>query len=281
MHKHIAILLNSHAGKGKAVRLLMQLENYVCDLNLAHSIFIDRWPENLEKFTEAWVIGGDGTINFFINKYPNLVIPFAIFKGGTGNDVAFALYGNRSLENQLQQVLQATPSKIDAGICNNKLFLNGVGIGFDGEILQQMNSIRFIGGHLGYLLVVIKKIFNFKEHEFNVEIDGIKTTNKYLLVSIFNGLRTGGGFYIAPKANLQDGLLDIVLCKPLSVIKRLLNLPKIEKGKHLQLPFITYKQTNNISITTIKELPAQIDGELFYANEFKIGVLKNRFWVLK
>lgn len=281
MKKNIAILANSKSGKGKGLKLLQEIEELLNKLAISYSSFIDNWLPSLEEFSEVWVIGGDGTLNYFINKYPNLNIPFTIFKGGTGNDVAFALYGNINWQTQVQQILKSNIQPIDAGNCNGKLFLNGVGIGFDGEILQQMNSIRFIGGHLGYLLVVIKKIFSFKEYEFEIETSGNSTKSKYLLVSIFNSIRTGGGFYIAPKASLQDGLLDMVLCQPLPIFKRLLNLPKIEKGKHLNLPFIRYNKLPYTFIKTAKELPAQIDGELFYANEFDIKVLKNKFLVLK
>lgn len=280
MQKQIAILANSKSGKGKGLLLLHQIEKALNHLTISYNGYIDNWPKSLEGFTEVWVVGGDGTLNYFINKYPNLQIPFAIFKGGTGNDVAFALYGNYSLPKQIQKVLHAHPSKIDVGICNQKLFLNGIGIGFDGEILQSMNSIRFIGGHLGYLIVVIKKIFSFKEYEFGIELNGKVITNKYLLVSIFNGKRTGGGFYIAPKANMKDGLLDAVLCQPLTIWQRLKNLPVIEKGKHLTLPFIQYHQLPHIKITTKHPVPAQIDGELFYANEFDIEVKAKQFMVL-
>lgn len=281
MTKRIALLANSKSGKGKGLKLLQQIELFLKKESISYKSFITTWPQSLHNFTQVWVIGGDGTLNYFINNYQNLQIPFAIFKGGTGNDIAFALYGNCSLQEQITKVLQGNIHAIDAGICNNKFFLNGIGIGFDGEILQQMNSIRFVGGHLGYLLVVIRKIFTFKEHKFAISINGNINTNKHLLVSIFNGFRTGGGFYIAPKANLQDGLLDVVLCQPLSTWQRLKNLPIIEKGKHLNLPFIQYNQLANIKITTAQQIPAQIDGELFYANEFKIEVLKGKVLVLK
>jgi len=280
MNKNIAILANSNSGKGKGLLLLQKIESYLYTQQITYWSFIDKWTDTLEKYSEVWVIGGDGTVNYFINKYPNLQIPFTIFKGGTGNDVAFTLYGNISWQTQVQQVLQGNIQPIDAGSCNNKLFLNGIGIGFDGEILQQMKSIRFIGGHLGYLLVVIKKIFSFKEHLFHIQTHNINSKNKYLLVSIFNGIRTGGGFYIAPKANMQDGLLDLVLCQPLSTWKRLKNLPVIEKGKHLKIPFIQYHQLAQININTMQIVPAQIDGELFYAKEFNIEVKANQFRVL-
>ncbi len=247
---------------------------------IRYVVFIDNWIDDLVDYSAVWVVGGDGTLNYFINKYRNINIPIALFKGGTGNDFAWKLYGDINLNKQLDIVLSSKGKYVDAGICNDKLFLNGVGIGFDGEILKNMQSIRWLGGHLGYLIIVIAKIFNFKEHHFSVTIDDKKVSEKLFLMSVFNSSRTGGGFHIAPKAIINDGLFDIIKCKPLSLLKRLKNLPVIEKGKHLNLPFINYTQNNKLLVECNQELPAQIDGELYFATNYTIKVLPNKFCFL-
>jgi len=192
--KNIALLINSRAGKGKALQIAMQLMQQLKQRNITHNVFTDEWPHELTSFSDAWIAGGDGTLNFFLNKYRKCHIPIVIFKGGTGNDIAWKLYGDMNTEQQLDHALSATPKPVDAGQCNDKIFINGIGIGFDGEVLQSINSIRFIGGHLGYLVAVIKKIFSFKEHHFNVTVDGKKISERFLLMLIFNSSRTGGGF---------------------------------------------------------------------------------------
>lgn len=275
--QNIAIFVNSKSGGGRGLKILQQISNIIQSKEVSVSIFIDKWKDTLENYNAIWIIGGDGTLNYFVNKYPNIKIPIALFKGGTGNDFAWKLYGNISLDEQINIVLKNNQKPIDAGLCNKRLFLNGVGIGFDGEVLKNMKSIRWLGGHIGYLIIVIGKIFRFKEHSFKITIDNKTTEQKLFLMSVFNSSRTGGGFYIAPKALIDDGLLDIIQCQPLSVINRLKNLPVIEKGEHLHLPFINHSLQQKITIECTNELPAQIDGELFFAKNFKIQILPKQF----
>jgi diacylglycerol kinase (ATP) len=273
----IGIFINSTSGKGRAIKVSSIIANQLISKAIPFIIYKDDWPLHIENITEAWIVGGDGTLNYFINKYPNITIPLAIFKGGTGNDFSWKLYGNISTEEQINKVLITTPQYVDAAICNDKLFINGVGIGFDGEVLKSISAIRWLGGHLGYLLVVIKKIFRFKEFEFSIESLSQKINEKFLIVNIANSSRTGGGFHVSPLASVNDGQLNVILCKPLSIFKRLRYLPVIEKGKHLQLPFIIHHLTQKITVQMQQHVFAQLDGELIEGSKFEIEVLQNKF----
>jgi len=277
--KNVAILANTTAGKGKSKQISIWLQEQLITLNKLSNIYDLEWPSDAElnQYSDAWVIGGDGTINYFINKYPNCKIPITLFCGGTGNDFAWKLYGDVKIEQQLATILTATPKPIDAAKVNGKLYINCLGVGFDWEILQSMKSIRFIGGHYGYLLAVIFKIFFFKEQKIQIQIGEEIWNEKFLLALIVNSSRAGGGFFIAPPAALNDGLLNMVLSKKISILKRLWYLPVIQKGKHLHLPFIIHRLVEKITIKCEKELPIQVDGELLYAKDIQIEVLPSQF----
>jgi diacylglycerol kinase (ATP) len=274
--KYIGLFINPLAGKGKAIKITAVAKQRLQAESIPYIAF-EKWPVDFPAVTEAWIIGGDGTLNYFINFYRDIAVPLAIFKGGTGNDFAWKLYGNCTTAQQLNCVLTATAKPVDAGVCNDKLYLNSVGIGFDGEVLQSMRAVRFLGGHLGYLFVVIKKIFSFQEHHFVIQLSNQVMEGKYLLVAINNSNRTGGGFLVSPKASITDGLLDMVLCKKLGILQRLKALPLIEKGKHLNLPFVTYQQHASVTVICEKELFAQSDGELIRSKEFELNVLPAKF----
>jgi diacylglycerol kinase (ATP) len=273
----IGIFVNTTAGKGKALSISAVLKTHLTQKSFQFIIYNDEWPTHIEIITEAWIVGGDGTVNYFLNKYPSVKMAISIFKGGTGNDFYWKLYGKMSFEQHIELILNTTPKKVDAATCNNKIFINSVGIGFDGEVLKSMKSIRWLGGHLGYLLLVIKKIFSFKEFNFSIQSPTLNTTNNYLLVNISNASRTGGGFYISPLADITDGELNVVLCNKLSVIQRLRYLPVIEKGKHLGLSFIRHYVTQQITIQTPQKVFAQLDGELIEGKKFEIKILKGQF----
>src|SRR5687767_3317389 len=131
--QHIAILCNPLAGAGKAIGIAQKIKESLEKKNIPFLLFTENWPPDFSGFTDVWISGGDGTLNYFINQYPTLKLPLVIFKGGTGNDVHWLLYGGKSFEEQLQLALTVEPKAIDAGQCNERLFINGAGIGFEGE----------------------------------------------------------------------------------------------------------------------------------------------------
>ena len=277
--KSIAILENPKAGKGKSNKIATWLKEQLDHKNIPSTIFSDQWPDNevLATFSDCWIIGGDGTINYFINKYPACNIPLALFNGGTGNDFAWKLYGNISIDSQLALVLNASPKYIDAGKVNEYLFINCLGIGFDGEIVESMNTIRFLGGVIGYQLAVLYKILRFKESTIKIQTETESWEEKFLLALIVNSSRAGAGFYIAPTAEINDGKLNMVLCKKMPVWKRLLYLPIIKKGKHMHYPFVIHRLGTQFSIKSDKVLPIQMDGELLHSKQLNVQILANQF----
>lgn len=278
--RKIALAVNPLAGKGKAETIAGLLAGRLYHFAIDYTLFNEQWPVDFNGYSEVWIIGGDGTLNYFINHYPDIQIPITIFKGGTGNDFAWKLYGDIEWKEQLQLVFNAEPKPVDAGRCNDKMFLNGVGIGFEGEVLQSMNTIRLIGGHIGYYLVVLKKIFSFNEYRFKIYADELIADEKLLLATVNNSSRTGGGFHISPKSSVADGLLDLVMCKPLSLLQRLMYLPRIEKGKHLSMPFVRHITGIHFTIECDKQLPAQLDGELIVSGKFEFNLLPGKFLFL-
>lgn len=97
------------------------------------------------------------------------------------------------------------------------------------------------------------------------------------MISIANGKRYGGGFYVAPNALLNDSLLDINIVGRISPLKRIKYLPVIEKGEHLNFDFITYRQANKVIIDSSTKLHAHVDGEYLQSNYFDIEILPKRF----
>lgn len=83
---------------------------------------------------------------------------------------------------------------------------------------------------------------------------------------------------VSPESMIDDGMLNMILCKPLTLFKRLLYLPVIEKGKHLRLPFInSLPNVSNIQVSAAKKVYAQIDGDLYCDDVFNITVLPKRY----
>lgn len=273
----VAILSNPKAGKGSAQETANWLGKSLAAIKMTHQIFEEHWPTNFKNFSDVWIIGGDGTLNYFINQYPDCQLPLALFKCGTGNDFAWKLYGNKDNAAIFEQVIQGRIQSVDAGKINQYWYLNCLGIGFDGEIIRFMQAIRFLGGHLGYLLAVVLKVFSYKEKHFQISTATESWHQSYLLVIANNSSRSGGGFFVTPNANFQDGALDLLLCGKLNLLQRLKYLPVLQKGKHLHLPFVTHRLVKEVQIHLEQETDIQIDGELISAKDILIKVVPDKF----
>ena len=274
--KNIALLVNPHLPKAIAVAneiaKLLQLKK------IEHSIHVSQWPQNWVDVSETWIIGGDGTMNYFINRYPQFDLPIAIFKAGTGNDFHWLLYGHLSVEQQVELVLAARPHPVDAGLCNKRLFINGVGIGFDGKVVKDLRGKT--KGKASYLFAILKNIFRYRTFLCSVNTENFHWGKKCFMISIANGKRYGGGFHVTPKSLVNDGLLDTNIVGKIHSLARIRYLPVIEKGAHINLPFITYVKSSMVIVKALKELPAHADGEYFTATEFNIECLPARFLFL-
>jgi diacylglycerol kinase (ATP) len=235
-------------------------------------LFSNQWPESLDNYDQIWIAGGDGTIHYFINKYPKTHASVGLLGGGTGNDLKSFIYGSPSLEKHVGKLLESSPSPVDVAQCNSHYYINSLGIGFDGIVLKKMDTIRWIGGHLGYLLAVIQVIFTFREFSFQLTVAGTSKCIKPVILAASNAQLTGGGFKIAPKAALTDEKLDLLYTDPLPWWKRLIILPKVEKGLHLPYPFVYHMHTGAVEISCKECVPYQLDGELYEDNHFNICI---------
>lgn len=275
--KRIAIVCNPTAENKKALKVADTIALTLKAKGIPYALFTAYWPKVLDDFTDVWISGGDGTLNYFINQHPDTALPLALFEGGSGNDFHWMLYGDISVEDQIEKVLQGTPQKIDAGVCNGQLFLNGVGIGFDGAIVKDLLNKKKLAGKATYLLSILKNIFGYKEQYCELKLKGRFVAQDCFMISVANGKRYGGSFQVAPKAKLQDGLLDISVVGKIAPVNRMKYLPVIEKGEHLDLPFMQYYQSERVVIEAKEELPAHIDGEYAYSRRYEIEVLPNKF----
>jgi len=133
-----------------------------------------------------------------------------------------------------------------------------------------MQAIRLIGGHLGYMLAVIKNIFTFKEIAYQLRHGNHSSEIKATLLNVANSPRTGGGFMISPHAKINDGLVNVLHCSVPGIVARLGVLTKVERGKHLGQKNLFYFPTEQISISTTAPVNGQIDGDLIEGKYFEI-----------
>jgi YegS/Rv2252/BmrU family lipid kinase len=271
--KNIAIVCNALAGAGMALPMTKKIAEALLAANITYMVFYETWPNGFDGFTDIFIVGGDGTLNYFINQYPDIHLPLVLFKGGTGNDFHWLLYGDQTLEEQLQIALNATPKPIDVGKCNERYFINGLGIGFEGAVVKDLSGKKKRPGKASFFISILKNIFSYHSKFYTVESVEKTLKGKMFLVDISNGRRTGGGFHITPDAKADDGLLDVLIAKALHPLQRLFYLPVIEKGKHLHLSVVHHYHTKQIKIVCDELVSYHLDGEYGEAKDFEIQIL--------
>jgi YegS/Rv2252/BmrU family lipid kinase len=275
--KNIALVCNPLAGAGRSIELSKDITAELQDRAIRNSVFINNWPADYHSFTDVWIVGGDGTLNYFFNKYPGIRLPLVIFNGGTGNDVHSILFREKNFDEQLHAALTAEPRPVDAGRCNEKYFINGVGIGFEGAVAKSLTGKKKKPGKAGFMGAIMKKVFFYSSKKYKTISDECNAEAYNLLISVMNGHRAGGGFHIAPSSAINDGLLDVVMVSKLHPFLRLRWLPVIEKGEHLGLPFIKHFRTRKIIINSNRPIDAHLDGEYYTAKRLEIEMLPGKY----
>ncbi len=278
IEKNIAVVCNPLAGVGKAIILSEKICSELSNRKIQFSLFKENRPTDFNGFTDVFIVGGDGTLNYFINHYPDIKLPLVIFNGGTGNDVHWLLYGKKSFKEQFELALTNAPKPIDGGRCNERLFINGVGIGFEGAVAQSLSGKKKKTGKTSFLIAVLKKIFFYRSKKYKISSEGMPyPEQRQLMISITNGRRAGGGFHIAPVAAADDGLLDVIMIKAITPFLRLRWLPVIEKGKHLHLSFVKHFQTKKIIVESDQPIQSHLDGEGYTSGKIEIEILPAHF----
>ncbi|PIB37204.1 hypothetical protein BFP72_18220 [Reichenbachiella sp. 5M10] len=283
MDRKFFIIANPYAGEGRAQSALMQLKKSLDQKGFYYALFITPKSENLYEFieenvftdtTDVVVIGGDGTINATLNAIhgKNMVISF--IPVGTGNDFVKTIPIGSNLSQQIDTILNGREKLIDVGECNGRKFINGIGIGFDGEIVYKtQNSKSFFTGHWRFLIQVLKILGNYRSKHFEIEMDGQKLHMKLILMAVHNGTTFGGGFKLNPDAILDDGLLNICTIGRMPALRRFLKLHRLKSATHGKLPEVTFYQTKKLTIYPNDLLLAHIDGECFGSPPFEIQIL--------
>jgi len=227
-----------------------------------------------KNINEVIVLGGDGTLNYVVNELLENPLPLSIVSNGTGNDSVKSLHEEKNFKKQVEIAINGAIKRFDLGLCNERAFVNGLGIGFDGQVVQEMSKRKKKrGSHLDYLLTVLRTVAGFREKNLSFSLDGQKYNRKILLMTVSNGTTFGGGFVINPNARSNDGLLDICVLNEISPLARFWHLPKLKSGSHGALKACEYLKAREVLIDSSDELVAHLDGEFIGHPPFEISIL--------
>ncbi|MBO8171247.1 MAG: diacylglycerol kinase family lipid kinase [Bacillaceae bacterium] len=297
---HFVINPSSAGGRGKKIGA--KLERALQESKLDYTLYFTRGSGDAGHYVQQIIenpdvtaviaVGGDGTVHEVAQALIGTPIPLGFIPAGSGNDFARAL----NLSTRYKKAFKHIPaintleaSRIDVARINDRYFVNGAGIGFDGAVAKHINESqlkprlnRLKLGRFAYLFSALKLFFTFQPTDMDLIVDG-KTYHfsGVWLIAVSNIPFYGGGMKICPDASCEDGSLDICIAHNMSRIHFLKSLMKVFAGNHVREPGVRIMRGKNIEVRSDSPVPVHTDGETCHTTPVHISIRSGKLFVMK
>ena len=290
--KKFIILVNPQGGTKQGLDLLEQVKPLFkevdADLIIRETEYAGHATEiareiDLEGFTGLCHIGGDGTfheiINGLLTRSDGKQVPLGFIPGGTGNSFMHDMECLDPVE-AARRIVSGGITPIDVAeveMPEEKVYcMNIVGWGMVTDINMSAEKLRWLGEQR-YNVTTLLHVMKLKRHSAKLVIERDESEGNFLFTIACNTQHTGRGMKMAPKAELNDGLIDLVLVRDASRFKLLQMFPKVFDGTHIDDPIVEYYQVKEFSITPAENEILNLDGELKGSTPFSVRMIPSAF----
>jgi YegS/Rv2252/BmrU family lipid kinase len=287
--KRYAFIYNPAARGGKSGSNPVALEQCIGKLSQA-KLFRSKSKGDIAEIVEQRktdfdvfvACGGDGTIREIASNLVSTPKTMGIIPMGTGNDLCKTLKIPRNLQKSFEILLNGNSIRMDIGRCNDHIFLNSLGFGFDGLTNRYTLEIQKLPSFLKYSVAALKAAIY--QNPFNVQIKGNNSTvdERLIMVTLANGKVEGGAFWIAPEASVTDGKLDFITITPIKKWLIPILLPLFLMKKPNWIPHLKSIKLDNVQLKFDNNIEIHADGEIIKTNQnkFTISLLSNELQVI-
>ena len=263
------VIVNPSAGGGRARKALPELEAALraqgLDYRLVLTTSLEHGCEEARRAADAGeipvVMSGDGLVGQIGGVLAGGGVPMGVIPGGRGNDLARVLGIPTEIPGAVGLLAAGSTRAIDVGEVNERRFLGIASCGFDSEANRIANQARLIKGNLVYLYAALRALAAWKPARFEVTLDGDRRSFTGYSVAAANNKAFGGGMFVAPNAELDDGLLDVVWVSDVAKLRYLANLPKVFKGRHVDSDEVTVLRAAEVTISADRPFAVYADGD--------------------
>ena len=287
--RELALLTNPTAGKGKGARTAAMALPRLLEAGYDVRSLAGRSPEEAMELArqcvadgiEALVVcGGDGMVHLGVQAVAGTDTPLGIIPAGTGNDVARYLDLPRSDPALAADVVTRGKERvIDLARVGSVHFVTVLAAGFDAIVNERANAMAWPKGQMRYNLATLAELRVLAPIPYVLELDGVEERLEATLVAVGNGPSFGGGLRITEGAELDDGMLDVVVIRPLSKLGLLRTYPKLFKGTHVHAPQYQHHRVRRVTVAA-PGIVAYADGERIGALPLTIEVVPGALRVL-
>jgi YegS/Rv2252/BmrU family lipid kinase len=265
----LTLLVNPSSAGGRSLKLLPRVE---ATLDARRAVFRVERTRSLEHGAELAlratelgevpvVISGDGLLGAVGGAMAGSQVPLGLIPGGRGNDLARALGIPDEPEAAVEVILSGESRRIDVGEANGKRFLGIASVGFDSECNRLANETHWLRGNSVYAYSMIRTLIGWRSARFTLAIGEERKRISGYFVAVANNSVYGGGMYIAPDAELDDGEFDVVSIGEGGKLRFLWGLKDVFKGAHLSKDDVEVFRTPRLQIDASRPFPVYADGD--------------------
>lgn len=289
MRKKILFIINPISGGRNKQRIPGLIELHLDKNKYEHRISFTERVEHGYMLAKAAVkdeydiivaVGGDGTVNEISKAIINTNISLGIIPFGSGNGLARSLKIPLKAEKAIKVINHGVIDKIDSAKLNENYFFNIAGSGFDAHISEcfAKNNIR---GFSGYIKTTFQELKKYIPQQYEITLDGETIVRKAFMVSIANSSQFGNEAHIAPRADVKDGWLDIVVVKPIRWFMIPILALKMFNKTAESSSYVEMFRAKNILIRREYEAAIHLDGEPSMGNrDLKIEIIPSSLNVI-
>jgi len=287
----VRFIYNPHSGEStivtdidKIIKVHQKYGYQVLPFRMGLGFNMEDAFDNMDESCKYVLIaGGDGTIDLAVNimKKKGIEMPIAILPAGTANDFAKYIGMPEDMEAACEQILNSKAKKLDIGKINNKYFLNVASTGLFTDVSQRIDdNLKNTMGKLAYYLKGLEQVPNFRRLKIKVTSEQGSFDGDMYLMLVFNG-QTAGNLKFAYKAEVDDGLLDVIIFKAVMFKDLIPLIIDMLRGEHLEHEnAIMYFKTDKVTIECHEDIVTDIDGERGPDFPLVIECIKNGIEVL-
>jgi YegS/Rv2252/BmrU family lipid kinase len=269
LSRRFALLVNPASAGGKALKALPAVHEALDRLGAPHRTVITRSSEHAaeeaaraarEGETVA-ALSGDGLVRPLAGALKGTNAALALIPCGRGNDLARVLGIPTDPTAAAELAVRGTEKPIDVASVDGTMFVGIASFGFDSEANRIANEAKLVRGNAVYLYAALRALAAWKPAAFTVTVDGERHDVTGYSVAVGNSKAYGGGMIVLPQAELDDGMLDVLISKDTSKLSFLRGVFQTFKAAHVDSPDAQFLRGAVIEVASDRPFEIYGDGD--------------------
>jgi YegS/Rv2252/BmrU family lipid kinase len=267
--RRFALLVNPASAGGRALEALPKVHAELDRLGATHRTVTTRSIDHAYQEAGRAVaagetiaaLGGDGLLRPLAGALKGTDGALALIPCGRGNDLARVLGVPTDPTEAARLAVEGDERLLDVANVDGTPFMGIASFGFDSDANRIANEAKLVKGDAVYLYAALRALASWKPATFTVIVDGEHHKMTGYAVAVGNSKAYGGGMFVLPQAELDDGKLDVMLTRHISKLRALRELPKVFKGTHGDSDHVEFLRGEEIEVSADRPFVIYADGD--------------------